>query len=463
MASAGANGSDLADRLAAGLAGVVGAEAVRGLRRLSGGASGETWSFEAVMPDGAARRLVLRRPRPGTAVPEAALMAAAAAAGVPVPPVVAAGDGPSPLGGPFVVTEHVEGETIPRRILRDEAYAEARRRLVGQCAAALAAIHRMAPVPGLPEDDELARLDAAVAAFAQAGWPSAVFEAAVRWLAATRPAPTGRTVVHGDFRLGNVIVGPTGLRAVLDWELAHVGDPAEDLGWLCVRAWRFGNDDRRVAGLGDVDELLGAYRDASGRSIDPRTLRWWEALGTLKWGVACMVQAQAHLSGTTRSVELAAVGRRVGENEWDLLGLLAEEGVLPAPPAPVDAGPQPPAAPASVLNGRPTAAELAEAVEEFLRREALGSLEGRRQYHARVAANVCAILARELRHGPALAAAAAEALGRAGMASEAELAGAIRSGACDWRRPEVVAALHALVAARLAVANPGYAVARRVP
>jgi aminoglycoside phosphotransferase (APT) family kinase protein len=458
MASGDPNGpgGDLATRLAA----LLGAEAVRGLRRLSGGASGETWSFEAQMPGGTVRPLVLRRPRPGTVVPEAAVMAAAAAAGVPVPPVVAASDGPSPLGGPFVVTAHVEGETIPRRILRDDAYAGARERLVDQCARALAAIHRMTPVPGLPEGDELARLDAAVGAFAAAGWPSAVFATALRWLATTRPAPTGRVVVHGDFRLGNLIVGPDGLRAVLDWELAHIGDPAEDLGWLCVRAWRFGNDDRRVAGVGDVDALLRAYRDAAGRTVDPATLRWWETFGTLKWGVACMVQAQAHLLGTARSVELAAVGRRVCENEWDLLVLLAEEGVLPPPPTPPALAPGA-AEEVAGLHGRPTAAELAEAVEEFLRRDALEGLEGRARFHARVAANVCAILQRELRHGPALAAAATAALARAGVATEAELAEGIRAGTLDWRRPAVAAALHALVAARLAVANPGHAVAGR--
>jgi aminoglycoside phosphotransferase (APT) family kinase protein len=108
---------------------------------------------------------------------------------------------------------------------------------------------------------------------------------------------------------------------VLDWELAHVGDPMEDLGWLCVKAWRFGVD-RPVGGFGEYADLFAAYEDASGRAVDPDVVRWWEVLGTLKWGIMCIAQAFTHLSGTVRSVELATIGRRVCENEWDLLELI---------------------------------------------------------------------------------------------------------------------------------------------
>jgi aminoglycoside phosphotransferase (APT) family kinase protein len=129
------------------------------------------------------------------------------------------------------------------------------------------------------------------------------------------------TLVHGDFRNGNLIVGADGLRAVLDWELAHIGDPLEDLGWLCVKSWRFGSP-HRVGGFGDVDQLLDAYAQASGRRIDPQALSWWEVMGTLRWGIICILQAANHLSGAVRSVELAAIGRRVCEVENDLLLLL---------------------------------------------------------------------------------------------------------------------------------------------
>ena len=129
-------------------------------------------------------------------------------------------------------------------------------------------------------------------------------------------------LVHGDFRNGNFIVGPDGIRAVLDWELAHLGDPIEDLGWLCVKSWRFGVVDKVVGGFGDVPALLEAYRAAGGAPVDEETLRFWIVLGTIKWGVICVGQAFTHLNGIVRSIELATLGRRVAEMEWDLLDLL---------------------------------------------------------------------------------------------------------------------------------------------
>ncbi|HEY7070744.1 MAG TPA: phosphotransferase family protein, partial [Acidimicrobiales bacterium] len=154
-----------------------------------------------------------------------------------------------------------------------------------------------------------------------AGEPHPAFELGFRWLDRHRPPPGRSTVVHGDFRLGNLIVGPDGLRAALDWELVHAGDPLEDLGWLCVRAWRFGAEPR-VGGFGTVDDLVAAYEAESGTRVDRDALAWWEVLGTLKWGIICALQAATHLTGMVRSVELAAIGRRVCEVESDLLELL---------------------------------------------------------------------------------------------------------------------------------------------
>jgi aminoglycoside phosphotransferase (APT) family kinase protein len=310
--------AELAEELAGAIGGGV---RVEGLRRLSGGASRVTSAFDAVAPDGSRTPLVVQQVRsggggsgPGMAA-EVAVLRAASDAGVPVPRVVAVGEGTS-----FVVLEHVEGETIARKILRDDEYAAARPVLAGQCGGALAALHAMPvdAVPGLDAPDQVAQFRAVLDA---SGQPHPAFELGFRHLEATRPPPSAATVVHGDFRLGNLIVGTDGLRAVLDWELVHLGDPLEDLSWLCVKSWRFGAAPR-VGGFGEVPDLVGAYEEASGRTVDLDALRWWETLGTLKWGIMCIMQAATHLTGAARSVELAAIGRRVCEVEHDLLLLL---------------------------------------------------------------------------------------------------------------------------------------------
>jgi aminoglycoside phosphotransferase (APT) family kinase protein len=294
------------------------------LTRLPGGASRETWSFSARRADGTATRLVLRRDPPGAPVSglglERALLHAAAGVGVPVPRVVAAGDGVEGIGATFLIMEFVDGETIPRRILRDEDLAGARAVLAAQCGQALAAIHRIDPVevPGLAGGDPLEQLRGLLD---RLGQPHPAFELGLRWLAETRPARSGESVVHGDFRNGNLIVGAEGIQAVLDWELAHRGDPLEDLGWLCVKAWRFGSP-LPVGGFGTIEQLVGAYEAAGGRSVDAAALHWWQVLGTLRWGIICIVQVLTHTTGAVRSVELAAIGRRVCEVEWDLLELL---------------------------------------------------------------------------------------------------------------------------------------------
>jgi len=307
--------------------------AVEHLRRLSGGASRETWAFDVVRADGEREALVLRRDpsseRLGSSdrSTEYALLRSAHEAGVPVPAVRFRLEPDDALGDGFVMTL-VEGETIPRKILRDDAFAQARPRLAAQCGTIAARIHAV-DVDALPPElaieaagDQVGRTRDLIDGF---GEPHPAFELALRWLADEMPgsvagAPT--RLVHGDFRNGNFIVGAEGIRSVLDWELAHLGDPAEDLGWLCVKSWRFGHPERRVGGFGDVDALLDAYTAAGGEPVNPDRLRWWEVLGTLKWGVICQAQTFTHLHGLVRSVELAALGRRVAETEWDLLELI---------------------------------------------------------------------------------------------------------------------------------------------
>lgn len=302
------------DDLAAALAGVLSAENVTDLVRLSGGASRDTFRFQA---DG--RSLILQRQRLGDVRDmgnEALVVRTAGAGGVPVAQVVGASNDASALGGAFMVLTAVEGETIARKILRDDRYVHARSILTAQLGAALARLHAVdaSPVSSLPMTDQVSQYREVLEQLAQ---PHPTFELAFKWLAAHRPPPRPPVLVHGDFRLGNLMVGDDGLRAVLDWELAHLGDPMEDLGWLCVKAWRFGSR-LPVAGVGEYRQLFDAYEAAGGVSVDPEVVRWWEVLGTLKWGIMCIMQANAHVAGFTRSHELAAIGRRVCENEHDL-------------------------------------------------------------------------------------------------------------------------------------------------
>jgi aminoglycoside phosphotransferase (APT) family kinase protein len=317
------------ERLAAVVAPVLGRGTIAALRRLSGGASRETWSFDLVSGEHT-HPLILRRD-PGSAVvgateraTEFALLGAAEAAGVPVPRVRVLLGPDDGLGTGFVM-DRVDGETIPRRILRDDEYAPARPRLAAQCGEIAARIHLIDPaaLPELPVADAGTQLAQYTQVLDTLDEPHPALELGLRWLAQHAPAsPANAALVHGDFRNGNFVVGPQGVRAVLDWELAHLGDPAEDLGWLCVRSWRFGVADKVVGGFGDLDELLGAYREAGGDDIDAERVRYWTAFGTLKWGVICIAQAYAHLHGLQRSVELATLGRRVAETEWDLLDIL---------------------------------------------------------------------------------------------------------------------------------------------
>jgi aminoglycoside phosphotransferase (APT) family kinase protein len=447
------NSDELAAALGARLGGTV-----TGLRRLSGGASRSTSAFDLTVPGRGSRALVLQLDRTkvqatqgpgGRAGMEEALLRAAQANGVPVPAVVARGEDDG-LGAGWLVVERLEGETIPRKILRDPEWEEARAALTPQCGQALAGIHAVPPggVDGLPPQDPLRDplpfLDAL-------GEVRPALELGVRWLRAHRP-PAGPTVtVHGDFRLGNLLVGPSGLRGVLDWELAHAGDAAEDIGWLCAPPWRFGGGGV-VGGFGALEDLLAGYVAAGGEAVDAARVHWWQVYATVKWATICVLQASTHLSGATRSVELAAIGRRVCESEWDLFVLL---DLPPGGPPPVRP-PTPGAAGSPRFPfGRPTVAELVEAVREHLD-TVMERTEGAEQFEARVARNALATVERELQIGPALADAHAARVHALGHRDDAALAAAIRSGEYDGEFETVAAALAASARDQLLVANPSY-------
>ncbi|MBW0105082.1 phosphotransferase family protein [Pseudonocardia sp. KRD291] len=443
---------------------------VTGLRRLAGGASRETWAFDAVPEGGSAPvPLVLRRDRPDDPdaagmAREAAAFTAAAAAGVPVPRLHAHGDGaashPPEVGTPFLVVDRLEGETIPRRLLRDGRWAAVRPRLARELGAVLARIHTIPPgevlAPGA--GDHLGagdRLDALRARHDDFGEPNPALELAFRWLERHRPPAVAPRLVHGDFRTGNLLVGARpdgadGVLGVLDWELVHAGDPMEDLGWLCARAWRFGSPEP-VGGFGPYSDLFDGYAEVAGTRPDPDVVAWWEVFAAVHWAVICRMQAERHLSGAEATVEMAVLGRRAAESEYDALRALAPA----APVAVPDLLDSP--APAAGLHGRPTVDELLDAVSGFLTDELPGALDDARlRFGARVAANAVAIARRELRAGPEQQAAHAGRLAGLGVTGDADLAAAIRAGAMDGRS-DVVESVRADVAARLRVANPRHA------
>jgi aminoglycoside phosphotransferase (APT) family kinase protein len=308
---------------------------VEGLELLGGGASRESFGFDAVL--GSERKeLVLRRDPEGRAENsrehEFELLVAARSGGVPVPEPLFLLTDSDELGSGFVMSR-IRGETIGTRILKSDDLVSARLGLARRCGEVLASIHAI-PALSVPFLDGGGVSDPAAAQIAHwqevldtVGEPHPVLELALRILTTEAPPPAPPAVVHGDFRNGNLVVGGDGLRAVLDWELAHLGDPMEDLGWLCVRAWRFSRPDLAVGGFGSREELFAAYEEASGTAVDAARVRYWEIFGNFKWAVVCLMQADTHLSHTHRSVELAAIGRRACEPEWDLLRLLDLEPV----------------------------------------------------------------------------------------------------------------------------------------
>lgn len=309
----------------------LGGRGIEGLKRLTAGATQEVWRFE-LDEDGGPTPIILRRAPGGTRVSdtaigletEAQLLEAAGRVGVPVPAVrhvLRPGDG---LGHGFLMA-FVEGETLGGRIVKSEEFAQARTVLARQCGEVLARLHTMDPgeFPNLRRQTPAELVAQYKAIYAASAWPRPVFDLAFRWLEANCPPdPAEMRLVHGDFRNGNLMIGPDGVRAVLDWEIAHVGDPMEDLGWICTNPWRFGAIDRPVGGFGQREDLWAGYEAAGGAPVKREHAHWWEVYGSMRWGVMCAGMTTA-FRGADPSVERAVIARRTSENEIDLLRLLA--------------------------------------------------------------------------------------------------------------------------------------------
>ncbi len=309
---------------------------ISGLHRLSGGASQETWAFTVDLDGEKKHPLIMRRAphgglqesTTGSRAPgletEAKVIRHVKKFGVAAPGVPYIFQ-PSDGVGRAYLMERIEGETIARKILRDPEFAAVRPQLARQCGQILAKLHAT-DISGLDAELRTTTGRELLAQYRDIydshNYPHPMFDVALKWLEARVPETTSPTLVHGDFRHGNLMIAPDGVRAMLDWEIVHIGDPLEDLSWICVNSWRFGVTDKVVGGFGDVKDLLAGYVEAGGRPYTPEDVKVWEVMGTMRWGIMCMGMYQAFATGYDRTVERAAIGRRSSETEIDLVNLL---------------------------------------------------------------------------------------------------------------------------------------------
>ena len=374
----------------AGVPGPVGA-----LQRLSGGANMESWLFACGPDSPAAPRFVLRRApsaewiaaRPLNMAGEAALIRHAFAGGVTSPEVVAELASEDGLGIGFVM------RCLPGTADPEIALASGQD-LAIDLAQAMARIHALdaAAVPFLPRLEPAEGVEGLARQFAEAGGDRPIIALGLAWLRAHLPPAASPVVVHGDFRIGNLMVDQGRLSGVLDWELAHLGDGHEDLAYGCMAVWRFGRLDRRGFGLTDIETMANAYQAAGGEPFDPARFRFWLVYRTVWWALGCLSMGQSWRAGTDRSLERVVVARRCAEQELDLLLLL--EGDAPRaeqdralPPAPV---------PPVTGQGEPSAAEILTAVSEWLAATVKDRLTGRERWELAVARNALGIVQREM-------------------------------------------------------------------
>lgn len=332
---------DLVTRVAAHLGEVTGG-AAQDLRvvPLGGGACQDNYRVEGRFTGGALAgetRLVLRsdagRSLPGSIDRrvEHAVVEAAVARGVRTPRARFFATGLVREGAHAYFLDWAEGDAIGRKVLRDPALAQARLGLAAELAGELAKIHQITPenAPGLatllpvpPEaDPALAALASARRTLDALPVPSPALELAMVWLAENRPKDPGFVLVHGDFRTGNFMVTPAGLSAILDWEFARWGAPEEDIAWICLRNWRFGELGKPVGGFADRESLYSAYERAGGRRVDPERVRFWEVVGNVRWAAGCAMQGERYLSGADDDIELIAIPRHAAEMELEALRL----------------------------------------------------------------------------------------------------------------------------------------------
>ncbi len=432
---------------------------LRDLKRLSGGASMQSWRFVwGETP------LILRRMPEGLHGDDAAIDSGALSLdgqadvidtavrhGVMAPAVCARLLPEHGLGEGFIMA-CAPGEALPQVLLRDPAFAPALERLPRQWAEQLAAIHAIPPCR-LPASlsyrapaDMLADLEVR---WRDLGGVSPIYALAFGWLERALPEPVEPRLCHGDFRMGNLLVTPEGLSAVLDWELAHLGDPVQDLAFGCTPSWRFGRYDKPLGGFARPEDMLPYYEAITGAQVDPARFRFWMVYSCLWWGVCCLVMADIWRRGDQSGPERLVIGRRVSEVEIDLMLLLADD--LADVPARMDW----PRTDRTPEHGVPSGAALADAVALWLDVGIAAQASGHQRFEARVAANALGMAARDAALGPGFRASQARRLDILGYDATG-LATALRQDPAQ-ATPAVHHHLRLLAAENCLIDQPRYA------
>jgi aminoglycoside phosphotransferase (APT) family kinase protein len=444
---------------------IAGCRALKSAERLSGGASQETYRI-VIDTDEGERCVCMRRAPGGVSMPagerinpglavEAELMRCARAAGVPEPEVyyvLEAGDG---LGEGFVM-EWLDGETLGARIARSPDLAKVRENLAFECGQVLARIHAI--------DIEATGLDKRLHTstpeqFVRQTWeryqllhtPQPMIDFTGRWLLENLPKAPRVTLVHNDFRNGNFMVDEHGINAVLDWEIAHIGDPMRDLGWICTSSWRFGVADKPVGGFGEYEDLFRGYESVTGEPVDRDHVKFWEVFGSFWWAVGCLGMAEHYRTGPDQTVERPAIGRRSSECQVDCVNLL-----IPGPVALVAERDL------TASDDMPRIDELVVSVRDYLRDDVMNATQGRTNFLARVAGNSLDIVLRELARGDAHRAAEHARL-KALLAADDDLSTlrwrlthALRDGSMPLDTPGLAEHLRATVVNQIAIDQPKY-------
>jgi aminoglycoside phosphotransferase (APT) family kinase protein len=430
---------------------------IANLKRLTGGANMESWGF-----DYGDRELVLRR-APGSGErseelsrismeSEAQLIALVCEHDIAAPPMMGILEPSDELGQGYLMGR-IAGETLPQKILGNPAFAKAEQVLAGQCASELAKIHAI-PLDRLPDDtpqdDAASLVDSLGERYREFGARIPIFDYTLRWLDDHLPAASEPRLLHGDFRMGNLMIDANGIAAILDWELAHIGDPAQDLAYLCTPSWRFTRHDRPVGGFAEIDEFLDAYQSASGAAIDRARFDFWLVYSTLWWGVCCLGMTNIWRTGQDRTLERVVIGRRVSEVEVDLL-LLFDPMLGESATRKIEwEVPK-----SNSHDGETHSAELLEALIAWDRDDVMPAAKGRDLFQARVAKNAMGMLKREAELGPVFEIRQQERLAALGLTTEMLRTG-LADGTLSPTDPALLAHLRLTALERLSIDQPKY-------